>query len=166
MFPWLGFGHDRPLAVGADPFEPVEAYETHALGVAQHLIEEGHRSARNDGHHAKPLGQSDQEVGHLGQRTGGRRVFDDEGERAVKVQQQRARCRVLAQGLESGRELGARTLRHGQEAAVTRSAPASTTTSMPAMPGTGTCAVSGCTAVGCNPNEAAMAAAAGCSPAA
>ena len=71
---------------------------------------------------------------------------------------------VGGERLQEGGELA--RPRAAPEPGVARSCPMTTTTSVPATPGTGTAVVSGCTCAGLTPMLLAMSSAAACCPAA
>ena len=127
-----------------------------------------------DGDQGEAGGQRGQQGRHAGERARRGRVLDDGRQRPVEVEEQRAASRLGRQRLQECRQARRGVARCGQrqEDAVVvvvveaRSAPMTTTTSVPVTPLTGVAVVSGSTWVGLTPMVVAMDAAACCWPAA
>ncbi len=154
--------------------EAVEAGQRDAGRRAQDLGQEGGGAARDDGDEGEAGGQRSQQRRHARERAGRRRVLDDGRQRPVEVEEQRAAIRLGRQRLQEGREARRGVARCGQrqeDATVVvvleaRSAPITTTTSVPVTPLTGVAVEIGSTWVGWTPMVVAMDAAASCWPAA
>ena len=122
------------------------------------MRQEVNRPAGDHRHQGEACGQARQELRRAGERTGPHRIRHYRRQRAVEIEAERALSRVSNERQE---DLGKCAHRPGRDQApATRSAPATTTTSSPVMPVTGTAAVNGSTAAGLRPSVDAMAAAA------
>ncbi len=131
-------------------------------GPAERVEQEPDRAAGDDGDEAEPTTEIGEQLGHRGQRAGGRRVVDDGGQRAVVVEEEGRPVGMVPERRQDGRKVGQPVV-----VVVTwddRSGPTTTTTSAPVVPLTGTDVVSGWTTDGFRPSEAAMAAAGACWP--